>query len=127
MEQDHPFKPGLRVALTSRYSDTPREGFVDKVHKSGRFTLVGSTQQWRPSRFGWSDGQVEWSAHATGDNWDREGVRVWDAETDKAVAQEALADRVAAVRKRLERFDPEKLTEATVDALEAALEALVKP
>lgn len=119
-ETDHPFKPGLRVALTIGYSETPREGFVDKVHKSGRFTLVGSVQQWRPSCYGFAQGRVEWGAHRTGGNsWDRSSVRVWDAESDKAIAQHALFERMNKVRDRIEHIKKADLTEAMVSALEA--------
>ena len=79
---DNPFVPGVRVAIESNAGfGTPtgyKQAFVDKVYKTGRFTLQGSTQQWLPHSPGGSTSY--WSASQTGPRGysGRDKLRIWD-------------------------------------------------
>lgn len=65
-ETNHPFQIGVEVALVTRnYTGVSYSIHkVAKVHKSGRFCLEGSPQQYRPENGRW--GGEGWSATATG-------------------------------------------------------------
>lgn len=79
---EHDFKPGTRVAVNSRWSDGDLyEGFVDKLYKSGRFTLRGSAQQWKAYR----DNGEPWQAMETGSGRHRRTLRIWTDETDAEI------------------------------------------
>lgn len=125
--EQHPFKPGTRVAIrTSCYGNgehSYREAFVDRVYKNGRFLLRGSTQQWRTNRSYMRD---QWEAYRTGDRrWDRDSVILWDekngAEIEASRARDKLWDRARKIKDRVERWKPEDVTEAMLDAIEVAL------
>lgn len=116
-----PFVPGARVALSSRFRDGYDERFVDRVYKSGRFTLVGGKgQQWRP----WHtrDG---WYARETGSGWARGSLRPWDDSTDAeisaVIAQASRKERALKLRRRFEQIRPDNFTDAMLDAIEAVL------
>jgi hypothetical protein len=115
-----PFIPGARVAISNRFRDGYTEQFVDKVHKSGRFTLRGSAQQWRP----WQtcDG---WHATQTGEGWTRDRARIWDETTDAEISESnAAAKRKARainLRRRFDSVPPDKFTETMLAAIEAVL------
>lgn len=68
-EDEHPFKPGVEVALVTYGRWDNSVSFtrvkVAKVHKSGRFVLEGSTQQYRANYNYWDK---IWNGHATGDS-----------------------------------------------------------
>lgn len=68
-ENEHPFQPGVEVALVTyqRYGNgmSFKRAKVAKVHKSGRFVLEGSTQQYRAYRDYWGNG---WEGIATGNS-----------------------------------------------------------
>ena len=80
---DSPFKSGTRVAISigDRYTAYGyKEDFVEKVHKTGRFTLKSDPkQQWSPSQ-PWGESQRYWTASQTGDHGWRGGghLRIWD-------------------------------------------------
>ena len=50
--RDHPFQPGVDVALVARYyydnSVSYRLAKVAKVYKTGRFVLEGNKRQYKP-------------------------------------------------------------------------------
>lgn len=117
-----PFVPGARVAIDDRWGNC-REAFVEKVYKNGNFTLRGDNwrQQWRPRRSG-----HEWSATPTGaDPWTRTKLRIWDAMVDAEIsAKIALAKRKTrreAILDAIRRLPDDRLTDAMLDAIEAAL------
>lgn len=128
---ESPFVPGARVAIIGdngwrrlRY----REGFVDKVYKTGRFTLRGSSQQWRPWKPSNSVlGSDYWTATATGDRGfgDHGRLRIWDAAADAeisaVIAEGERERRIKDIARRFERLDPSKIDEAALDVIEAAL------
>lgn len=127
---DHPFKPGTRVAIRFGYNDKNyRECFVDKVHKTGHFTLQGDTQRWRPSlNGGWGGQPPRWTADKTGDDhWSRQTVFLWDETTDKeiteGIAKQKRRDRLYALQKQIERLRPDDITDEALTAIEAALPA----
>ena len=66
-ETDHPFQPGVEVAVISRPSFgrgvSYRLAKVARVYKSGKFVLEGSTKQLRPHLSPWGD--KEWSASSS--------------------------------------------------------------
>lgn len=86
---ENPFVPGARVAIRQRWSDAVTESFVDKLYKSGNFTLRGSTQQWRP----WSNGFGErtWHATETGSRWGKSTLDIWDETTDANIQRDIAA------------------------------------
>lgn len=120
IDLDHPFKPGTRVAYCQYRDGDYVEKFVDKVHKNGRFTLRGSPQQWRPSRWG-----AQWSASETGDNWSRAYVKLWDESTDKEISEcialQQKRDRILKARRKLENLRPGDITDEALEAVERAL------
>lgn len=80
---DHPFQPGVAVALFSGGWGPPRpvKRVVSKVHKTGNFLLEGSDEQWRAF--------TDKSAMRTGKRaiWDRESIQVWSAEHDEMLVR----------------------------------------
>jgi hypothetical protein len=82
MSDISPFKEGARVAIYigDRYSvNGYRTDCVEKVHKSGRFTLKSDPkQQWRPIKP--YSIRNYWTADQTGDHgWSGGGsLRIWD-------------------------------------------------
>ncbi len=121
---DNPFVSGARVARSTRYQDGYTEQFVDKVHKSGRFTLRGSKQQWRPYRYG-NMASVDWRATQTGEGWTRDSLRIWDVSTDVEINAEISAAsrkrRASALRLRFERVPLDQFSDPMLDAIEAVL------
>lgn len=120
-DTQHPFVPGARVAVRERYGNDITEGFVDKAYKSGRFTLRGSSQQWRP----WQThlGDRTWSATETGSGWGRRSLDIWDESTHTEICAQIDAKRArnrwGNIRRKIEGVrDP---TNALCDAIEAAL------
>ena len=118
--EQNPFVSGARVAVVTLGWGEPsyRECRVDKVYKTGRFTLVGSSQQWRPSSPG-GDRQY-WTADATGDcRWNRKHIKIWNEETDAEIA--ASIDRTKRTKKiksLSERLAQIRESEITNDALD---------
>jgi hypothetical protein len=102
MNKESPFSPGARVAIQvdgGYYGPTGyKEQFVDKVFKTGRFTLRESNQQWRPQAP--SSYQPHWTAAQTGDQGysRRPSLRIWDDE-----ANHEIIDAIA-LRNRFEKF-----------------------
>jgi hypothetical protein len=127
---DSPFIPGARVAIKSRYVDDYTEAFVDKVHKSGNFTLKGSPQQWRPWRTAYDD-EVSWSAVETGGGWSRRHLKLWDESTDAEIKEKMAAtkrrQRFEEIKRRLHNMAPAEATDAMLDQIEAALPKKAMP
>lgn len=94
---DSPFKAGARVAIHTgdHYSVMGyREDFVEKVHKTGRFTLKSDPkQQWAPNKPTYlSD---HWTASMTGDHGWRGGgrLRIWDDASDAEITDAVNTSR----------------------------------
>jgi hypothetical protein len=129
--KDSPFVPGARVAIRYGHSDNYTESFVDKVYKTGRFTLRGAPkQQWRPSTwrdFG-DDAKTTWVAYKTNDRWSRSMLKIWDATTDTeisaALAAQARLERFDKVRTKIGRLRTSEVTDGFLTKLELAFKEL---
>ena len=127
---DHPFQPGARVAMTSGYSDIVSEHFVDKVYKTGHFTLKGSGQRYRPSShmsFG-ENKHVSWTARATGkSSWSRTTIKLWDEHTDKEITdafnEQKKKDKLQDIRHRIDRLQARNIDMDALCKIEALLSA----
>lgn len=128
-EQDHPFQPGTRVAIRGGWNhDQYSEAFVEKVYKTGHFTLRGNSQRWRPykdSGWGRADLKPRWLANETGHRYSRLTVLLWDDETDNeiaaAVAETARRRRWSDLAEKVSKLRGDDITDALCDAIEAAL------
>lgn len=130
-QADSPFKSGARCVIRSH--DTYTEVFVDRVHKSGNFTLVGKgSQQWRPYSyrdFG-PDNVMRWTADKTGTDrlWDRTSLLLWDATTDAeitaAMAEQRSRKRLTRLQERIERLRVRDVSDSYLLAIELALPPL---
>lgn len=127
MAEDHPFKPGTRVAVSEgRYTGGYREAFVDKVYKTGRFTLVGdlARKQWTPRLWGFcGPNPPTWEA------WNSGGgatIKIWDETTDAEItAANEERDRARASAEAVydvERLPRRELSAKTIALLNAAVE-----
>ena len=133
---EHPFVPGARVAVSEKYSDNRlltkksaayvTESFVEKVYKSGNFTLRGSKQQWSPWQSTWGD--KRWSAIETGSGYHRRRLDLWDETTDREIKdkidEQNVKRRWRDIRSKID--NTKEPTAALCDAVEAAL-ALSRP
>lgn len=83
-DETSPFVPGARVAIECRWSTKNfTEGFIDRVYKTGNFTLRGSSQQWRPWRR-----QGDWRARQTGADRrfsNPQNLRIWNDATNAEI------------------------------------------
>lgn len=126
-----PFVPGARVAIHDGWHNW-REGFVEKAHKTGRFTLKGNSQQWRPEEPSRSEfGYKYWRAYKAGDQrWDRTTLRIWDDAADAEIKEHLAAQerrrRHIQLRGRFDRVCEGELTDTMLDQIEAALPALAE-
>lgn len=134
---DSPFIPGAKVAIRidGGYGQPIgyREAVVDKCYKTGRFTLVGSVQQWRPN--GPGRGYADyWHASETGDHGWRGGgyLRIWDAEGDAdikaAILNRQRYDKFTKLKGEIERlrYSSELVTDEVLDWMQMVVLA-VKP
>jgi hypothetical protein len=125
---EHPFRPGARVAVSERYSDEVSEAFVEKVYKTGNFTLRGSKKQWRPWQYNWGD-TSRWSATETGSGWSRGRLDLWDETTDAElsakIAEKHLKTRWREIKGKLDAV--KHPTPTLCDAIEAALSQGLMP
>jgi hypothetical protein len=130
MGNESPFQPGARVAIQQNYGFSGVryvEAFVEKVHKTGRFTLKDFTdkKQWRPWHCN-NFGRPRWEATQAGSNFNGR-LLIWDAETDAEIARvnaEAVHDRkVRAARNRVEDMKFQRITPEVLAHLEAAIAA----
>lgn len=119
---DHPFKPGTRVAVRNNHNRGYKENFVEKLHKTGRFTLRGSSQQYKAWRNSYDK---TWSAVSTGDSWYYSNIKIWDETTDAEIAEanakEARLLRWSNLRSAIDRMSSNEITDAMCEAIEAAL------
>lgn len=127
---DHPFQPGVRVAIREPHGfDAYQyiECFVEKTYKTGRFTLKGGNgQQWRPNEQWDGDGEPpRWIADVAGPrSWGR--MFLWDDRTDAEIR--ANNDRITRGKRFMTlqnqiarmRFN-DSVTTDMLDKLEAAL------
>lgn len=113
---DHPFKPGTKVAVWPRFDGVPRARLVAKVYKTGRFTLCGGgAQQWTPR-----EAAGEWRAWESGP-LGRESLTLWGDAAEEAIAAYRNDQRRADLVRRLIGLSRYDLTDAMLDAIEAAL------
>lgn len=127
MAEDHPFRPGTRVAVSEgRYTGGYREAFVDKVYKTGRFTLVGdpARKQWTARmRAPYGGGVAVWAAYDSGHFG---ALKIWDETTDAEIAaanEKRDRERAsAAAVYDVERLPRRELSLKTIALLNAAVE-----
>jgi hypothetical protein len=122
-EAEHPFKPGLEVAIVNRhFGFSMRRATIAKVHKTGRFTLVGDErQQWSPSRFNPS---TAWRAAQA---WDQAAVELITPELLAEEAAYALVRRGWVAIERLSRpIKDEVFTLEVVERLEALVATILR-
>jgi hypothetical protein len=126
MSWQSPFVPGARVAIVTGYDrKTYTEGFVDRVYKSGNFTLrdyVGR-QQWRPvrnSNRACCTRKSRWGTHLI--LWD-ENV---NAEINAAMLSDAVCKRWQGVTNRVMSIHHTQATDELCNAVETALDACKK-
>lgn len=126
-ETPNPFIAGARVAISDRWNrDALTEGFVEKVYKNGRFTLRGSSQQWRPYSPGtYSENKHEWRAHETGDGFAKGVLTIWNEHTNAdltaKLSRHQHSVRWQEVRLRVDRLIGEQVTPEQLAQIEAAL------
>jgi hypothetical protein len=125
-----PFVPGARVAISDFHGDNYREGFVEKVFKTGNFTLRGSAQQWRPSYFRpLGEGPLRWSASQTGKHmrFSSRNLKIWNSETEAEITEHrafmAREHKRRELCDRLSSIPDDALTDALLAQIEAALPA----
>jgi hypothetical protein len=123
---NHPFQPGAKVAVIVQNGWREPHGYrfavVAKVLKSGRFTLEGSPQQYRP--YGPSGFEKYWHGVATGESNAR--LRILDAASEPEIAaQNAKADRARRFANACHALDREPFSELVTDEVVAHLEAAV--
>ncbi len=101
---ESPFTDGLSVFVVDRYGDW-RNATIAKVHKSGRFTLAGDAQQFRPFSYGGAFGgqPVTWSARETGESWYKRRVHLVTDETIKEYQDAKRRQRRDQIIHELER------------------------
>lgn len=117
-EQESPFVAGVRVAIEvgGGYSApmSYKEAFVEKAFKNGRFTLLGSKQQWRPHSPGGYD--KYWRASETG--YGRDRLRIWDGSADaEIIAANAKLERYQKFQKLKREIEYARFTELVTDEI----------
>lgn len=122
---EHPFVPGARVAI--EYSDGRcREDFVEKVYKTGRFTLrEGGRQQWKPYEHrDWKDGSTCWKAQEAGKYRSRRYVTIWNAATGAKITAQMAAHRRHVrwqdIKAQVWKLRDDDVSDALLDQLEGA-------
>lgn len=127
MAEDHPFKPGTRVAVSEgRYTGGYREAFVDRVYKTGRFTLVGDPdrKQWTARKWsGFGSGPAIWQA--SGSSYSG-SLKIWDETTDAEItAANGMRDQqraATAAAHAVAMLPQRELSLKTIALLNAAVE-----
>jgi hypothetical protein len=122
---NHPFQPGVKVAVVSGYSDNFRIAEVDKLYKTGKFTLKSDdlagqpAEQWKAYQYG------AWMAQRTGDSsFSRLNpvVKLYDDqfkhEAEKIKTRASLNRRASAAIKKVRGTRADCLTEWQVEQLE---------
>jgi hypothetical protein len=112
MDTEHKFKAGMDVILCSGNYGRLSRGKVDRVHKNGNFTLVGSPQQWKQS--GSHTGPHSYCAPVILDPTPESEARYVEYRR-----QLALSNRLAKVKAVL--AEKKSLDEATLQAIEMLL------
>jgi len=136
-DEQSPFVTGARVAVRQSnyygYNVNYIERFVDKVYKTGRFTLVGDTkkppQQWSPRSWRGFRGnsKIEWTAIKTGDSgYHRSELKIWDESTDKEISDKIAQSRRRDLHSRLvdqiQKIPSDKLTDLMLVKLQEAID-----
>lgn len=122
----HPFQPGVEVAIVKR-SDWGGTSYscakVAKVHKTGRFVLEGSNQQYCAQNGMWGD--IGWKGHATGGSPYQHSRRV-ELITDKLREEVENTDRCNRYLRVVEKFDVRRknFSKRATDAQIADLERI---
>lgn len=108
--KDHPFVTDTKVAVRSGRGDF-RQAFVDKVYKTGHFTLHGSPQRYRC--YG-CDTAVPTSRNP----WCSVIVCLWDEKIEQEVAKQRLRYRFETLQRQVEKIKPEQATAEMVAELQ---------
>ncbi len=132
---DHPFQPGVEVAIrTTTHGSWSlwATSKVEKAYKNGRFVLQGDTQQWRPSdTMGRNEGERMACAHEAGDNtWSRRMLFLLSDVQDeikKDRAKQTRNNRLHKIRDRISHCTADNVTDEMLDAIEANLPPIEEP
>lgn len=132
---DHPFQPGVEVAIrsTSNFSfSTWTTAKVGAVYKTGNFVLAGDTrQQWRPSsEGGWGDAPGRPCAYETARSYSCKTLYLLsDAKNEmmKDRAEQKRYVRLSKIRDRINRARYGEFTDTMLNAIEAALPPIEEP
>lgn len=128
-DTESPFVPGAKVAmrLGNRWGASEWKTFeVDKLFKSGRFTIKDRDGQWNaypPNPGGY---EKHWHAHRAGASRYGDGtLYIWDESSD-AMIKEGFAEynrerRLKKLQQRFERLRYGEVTDSALDAIEAAI------
>lgn len=125
MDEQHPFQPGVKVAVATynRLGDYRgiRVGVVSKVHKTGRFILEGDPrQQYRtsheyanPWRSRNEEAPTIWRAYPTNPSYNSRTIEVWSEAHDVELAagdeRRKQNNILGALRRALDRLQPDGL------------------
>ena len=105
---DSLFVPGVKVAIIrGGWSPSYEEAVVDKVYKTGNFTLKGDRQQYRPHFFGAR------CARGTGNHYPRWTVEILDDVLEAQIAENRQYEAKYRARRRL--FEGVKQLKAEAD------------
>lgn len=119
MANDKPFEVGDRVILMQgRHLLNARETRVEKVYKTGNFTIegCGKTQFRNPS-----------GLEVGGDVWSRSRAEHWTAERAAEISRERLAMRVdGKVQKVLRLFELKEMSTDQLCRIEALLDKITE-
>lgn len=129
MDEQHPFQPGVKVAIAThdRHGDYRgiRVGVVFKVHKTGRFTLEeDSRRQYRvrqelknPWRSRDAEATHIWRACPTKPSYNSPTIEVWSEAHDAELAagDERVKQRniLSVLRASMDQFKPDGLPGTT--------------
>ena len=106
-----PFKVGDEVAYLIRYNYLPQRRTVEKVHKSGRVVISGSSSLFRPTG-------TACGSHTHG------AIHHWTKDDDRAVEAENLKHRAIKALEVMDRRRRSPFSRAAVAALEAAADII---
>lgn len=127
---EHPFVPGAKVAmrLGNRWGASEWQSYeVEKLFKTGRFTLKDRDGQWNACPPSQNDfGEKYWRAHRAGTSRYNDGeVIIWNEDTDQMIREGFLElqreQRLKTLQRRFERLKYTEVTHTALDAIEAAL------
>jgi hypothetical protein len=122
---DHPFQPGVEVAIVSRGFGgdvSYRNAIVAKVHKNGNFTLNdGANQQYRPWATAWANPR-RWTARPTGEITSNPTIELLTDELQKQVDATNRRNEFRDLVKRLDRVQLSDVAQAQLEQLRALVD-----